>query len=64
MGKQEGYLEIGNQEDRVAVASLLFKNGYTVSLAKAKIKNNKSYTYFVKYSKETSDNQVANENGS
>lgn len=64
MSKQEGYLEIGNGEDRVAVASLLFKNGYTVSLAKKKIGNSKSFTYFVKYSKETPDNWEVNGNGS
>lgn len=64
MNKQEGYLEIGNSDDRVAVASLLFKNGYTVSLAKEKIKNNRSYTYFVKYCKETPNDMEVNKNGS
>ena len=28
---ERGYLKIGNEADRVAVASILYKNGYTVT---------------------------------
>ena len=44
----EGLLSINNEEDRIAVLTILAKNGYTVSIARKK-KNGRSFQYFVKY---------------
>ena len=43
-----GYLKIGNEADRVTVASILYKNGYTTRPVRRK-KNGKSYEYYVRY---------------
>lgn len=51
MAKEENrphYLRIANKEDRVAVASILYNNGYSVQPARRK-KNGKSFEYMVKY---------------
>lgn len=45
-----GYLKISSEADRAAVATILFRNGYTVSSVRRK-KNGKTYEYFVKYAK-------------
>lgn len=39
-------LKIGNEADRVTVASILYKNGYEVKPIRRR-KNGKSYEYFV-----------------
>ena len=39
-------LKIGNESDRITVASILFKNGYEVKTVR-KRKNSKSYEYYV-----------------
>lgn len=44
------YLRIVNEDDRVTVASILFKNGYDVAPVRAK-KNGRSYEYYVSYAK-------------
>ena len=51
---KSGYLKIANENDRQAVASILFKNGYTVRTVRAK-KNGKTYEYFVRYEKNPLD---------
>jgi len=43
-----GALKIGNEADRVTVASILYKNGYSVSPLRLR-KNGKSYEYYVQY---------------
>lgn len=43
-----GYLKIGNEADRTTVASILYKNGYSVSPVRKK-KNGKTYEYYVEY---------------
>lgn len=43
-----GLLKIGNESDRITVASILYKNGYEVKQVRRK-KNSKSYEYFVGY---------------
>ena len=43
-----GYLRVGNEADRVTIASILYKNGYTVRPIRRK-KNNKSYEYYISY---------------
>lgn len=49
MSKEEyGLLKIGNEADRVTVASILYKNGYEVKPVRLK-KNGKSYEYFVAF---------------
>lgn len=45
---ERGYLRVGNEADRVTIASILYKNGYTVRPVRRK-KNNKSYEYYVYY---------------
>lgn len=43
-----GYLKTGNEADRITVASILYKNGYSVSPVRKK-KNGKTYEYYVEY---------------
>lgn len=43
-----GYLKIKNEADRAEVATILYKNGYTVRPARRK-KNGKTYEYYVAY---------------
>ena len=43
-----GYLKIGNEADRITVASILYKNGYSVSPVSKK-RNGKTYEYYVEY---------------
>lgn len=43
-----GFLKIGSEADRGTVASILFKNGYSVSLARKK-KKGKATEYYVEY---------------
>lgn len=42
-----GYLRVGNEADRVTLASILYKNGYTVRPVRRK--KGKSYEYYVHY---------------
>ena len=52
----KGYLRIANAEDRLTVASILFANGYSVSIKRKKA--GKSFEYYVYYeiqSKEVQD---------
>lgn len=51
---QSGLLRIANEADRIAVASILYKNGYTVKPHRYK-KNGKSYEYCVQYSIENTE---------
>ena len=57
-----GYIEIDNEPDRIAVASILFKNGYTASKVRQK-RNGKAYKYFVKYEKKCPDEPEVSSNG-
>lgn len=50
----EGYLRVGNEADRIEIASILCKNGYTVSI-KRKKRNGKTYEYYVYYKMEDSE---------
>lgn len=47
----KGLLKISTEADRLTVASILYKNGYTVTPTRLK-RNGKSYEYFVQYSME------------
>lgn len=49
-----GTLKIGNEADRITVASILYKNGYAVKPYRFK-KNGKSYEYCVQFSLDNSD---------
>ena len=49
-----GYLEIAKEEDRLAVATILFKHGYSVSPKRVK-KDGKSYKYLLYYEKKSLD---------
>lgn len=51
-----GYLKIGNEADRVTVASILYKNGYSVSPVRKK-RNGKTYEYYVEYEIKPTDIQ-------
>ncbi len=55
-----GYLRVDNEEDRKAIAVILFKNGYTVSTVRQK-RNGKSFEYYVKY--ELKERDVPDEDG-
>ena len=46
--KEVFYLKIGSEADRVTVASILFRNGYSVQPVKQK-KDGRSNEYLVKY---------------
>lgn len=46
--KEVFYLKIGSEADRVTVASILYKNGYSVQTVKQK-KDGRSNEYLVKY---------------
>lgn len=57
-----GFLKIANESDRVAVATILYKNGYTVRPVRKK-KNGKANEYYVSYKIEAQDiTEAANEN--
>ncbi len=43
-----GVIRIKNEADRVTVATILYKNGYTVRPVRTKI-NGKTYEYYVEY---------------
>lgn len=49
-----GYLDIPKEEDRLAIASILFKHGYTVSPKRVK-KDGRAYKYLVCYEKQSMD---------
>ena len=42
-----GVIRIKNEADRVTVATILYKNGYTVR--PERVKRNSSYEYYVEY---------------
>jgi len=44
-------LEIFNEADRLAVAQVLVKNGYTVRQTRERAEGKRSYLYFLEYSK-------------
>lgn len=44
----KGLIRIKSESDRIAVSTILFKNGYTVRPVKVK-KNGTSYEYYVEY---------------
>lgn len=48
------YLKIGNETDRVTVASILYKNGYSVAPVRRK-KDGRSFEYYLKASLECPD---------
>lgn len=56
---EKGYLKIGNEADRTTVASILYKNGYTVRPVRRK-KNGKSYEYFVYFQLNSLDEEDEN----
>ena len=49
-----GYLEIAKEEDRLTVAAILFKYGYSVSPKRVK-KDGKAYKYLLHYEKKSLD---------
>lgn len=57
-----GYLKIGNEADRVTVASILYKNGYTTRPVRRK-KNGKSYEYYVRYELNSLDDREVSDEG-
>lgn len=59
---EKGYLRIGNEADRVTVASILYKNGYTVRPVRRK-KNGRSYEYFLSYQLNSLDDMEGENEG-
>lgn len=49
-----GMLRVRLEADRVAIASILYKNGYSVKPIRVR-RNGSSYDYFVKYDLENPD---------
>ena len=47
--ESKGTLKIGSAEDREAIATILFRNGYTVHPVRYRPEGSKTYQYFVKY---------------
>lgn len=45
-------LEIFNEQDRLTVAAILVKNGYTVRQTREREEGKRSYLYFIEYSKQ------------
>lgn len=45
-------IEVDKKEDREDLALILFKNGYTVKLAKEKPQGSSKIVYFVEYEKQ------------
>lgn len=58
--KDMGLLKIGNEADRITVATILFKNGYEVKTVRKK-KNGKSYEYYVAYRPVDPDEDIGEE---
>lgn len=56
--KDEGYLRIENEADRLAVASILYKNRYSITPVRIK-KNGKTYEYLLKFKRVVYDQQDA-----
>jgi len=55
MGEEKvTYLQVGNEADRVTIASILYKNGYSVSPVRKK-KNGRSFEYYIAYWKAPTD---------
>ena len=58
-------LEIFNEADRLAVASILVKNGYTVRQSRERIEGKRSYIQLLEYQKnEKKDGEPANKKSS
>lgn len=49
-----GFLKISNETDRATVATILYRNGYTVDTKRRK-KNGKTFEYYVHYEMKDSD---------
>lgn len=45
-------IKINKDEDRLTVAQILIKNGYTVRVVKIKRETGKAYDFFIEYKKE------------
>ncbi len=50
----KGYLDIPKEEDRLTIASILYKHGYTVSPKKVR-KDGRSNKYLVYFEKQSQD---------
>lgn len=44
-------IEIFTEQDRLTVASILVKNGYTVRQFRERVEGKRSYLYYLEYSK-------------
>ena len=44
-------IEIFTEQDRLTVASILVKNGYTVRQLRERVEGKRSYLYYLEYSK-------------
>ena len=60
--KDEGYLRIENEADRLVVASILYKNRYAITPVRVK-KNGKTYEYLLKFKRVVYDQQEATVSG-
>ncbi len=44
-------IKIGKEEDRLTVANILVKNGYTVRIVRVKRDSGKSYDFYLEFDK-------------
>lgn len=44
-------IEVFNEADRLTVAAILVKNGYTVCQARERVEGKRSYLYFLEFNK-------------
>lgn len=49
MSGMKNRVKIGAADDRLAMASILLKNGYAVQITKSERDGKKSYDYYVEY---------------
>lgn len=56
---QSGFIRVTNREERMMVANILFREGYTVRPVRTKI-NGKNYDYLIHYEMQS---QVVEDNG-
>ena len=50
-------IEIFKEDDRLAVAAILVKNGYTVRQFKRKDDNKRSYKYYIEFTRKEQGNE-------
>lgn len=58
--REKGILKISGENDRTLVATVLFKNGYSVTPVRKK-KNGRAYEYYIQYEGAFPDGEEIND---